>query len=245
MKSVKSENIKLLKEWQRASSYSDDTMTWDGIIGQNAYWSAFPRVVFLLKEMARNDGFHEEIAGLPEYFAGYGPAGSSSVFWTNMSSWKYALDKAVRGQKALAAEADAVMQKPLTGIGYIDVKKTARTEAEGVFSNWQEIEKYVRQDASFIRRQLSLMKPQIVFCCGWEQNGNSMFNMFKLIASDLGVAVQLQDCIYVYQNSLVVIDWWHPAYMGADCKWEALCARLETSEAADAFKNMRWDISIL
>gem|GEM_PF-6966301 len=246
MKSVQKELDNLFIEWKAA--YPNDTISIDGILDESLYWSRIPRIVFLLKE-TYGDFF--DIAPLSEDCPdGYGPDGGSYWFWRNLRSYQYIVDGIVNhdyniptnkwlSKQSLQNEIKDIMETKVTGIGYMNIKKIPGTSE----SNWKDIYAFAVKGAPFLVRQLQLLKPHIIFCCGFNNTPRkSIYECLKIIEPSFKNAKQLSNCVYE-NNGVLAIDWWHPSMSDiASYEWEQLIdtSQLNHPNVLQAITNMQW-----
>jgi hypothetical protein len=243
MANVQNDLDKLFTEWK------DRYVSSDGILDESNYWGSLPRITFLLKEMYEDTYIDNKIAPLVEpYLGGYGPEGSSRSFWRNLRSWQYTIETRTAQAQARIPEAEAnawltlseldkIKETPVTGVGYVNIKKTVGTSK----SDWKDIYSYARNDADLLKRQMELMEPQVIFCCGCDETNNkSIFECLKIILPDLRITKTWNNGINIAGSSLMVIDWWHPSACGAYLQWDKLDERLKDPEVLSGIKALSW-----
>jgi hypothetical protein len=222
MNSIQDKLDKLYKEWQKKYILSKD-----GILDENIYWKKIPRITFLLKETY---GEFINIAPLPcDSKDGYGPDGGSPWFWRNLRSWQYVIEKKVEqviksknnnivSTDLKPKEVKKIMETPLTGVGYVNIKKVV---GESI-SDWPVLHYFAKSDASFLKKELRLLKPHIIFCCGYQDNSRySNFEFLKIIDPKFKKATQLSNSVYE-KDGILAIDWWHPSCRNNFLKWDQL-----------------------
>jgi hypothetical protein len=203
----------LLDKWQKARSYKN--MTHDGIIGEKNYWEKRPRITFLLKESSDID-YAGSIAPGPD--KGYGPHGSHQSFWPNLGSWKYIIQHrvSISVYDISIENLGKSLMEPVTGIGYVNIKKESGKDS----SEFDDIRYYAINDAKYLREQLDMMKSDVIFCCGYDEKKGSVFECFKFFYP---CKIETYDGngsgIHIFDNNLLVIDWWHPSSCAEYLKW--------------------------
>ena len=210
MNNVQCELDKLFQKWN--DSY---ILSKDGILDEKLYWEKVPRIVFLLKDP---HGDFIEIAPLPiENKDGYGPDGSSYWFWRNLRGWQYVIEKIVDqviksdGKNVpidiKRNEVEKIMETPVTGVGFVNIKKLIGESS----IEWPILYYFAKKDASFLKKELKLLRPHIIFCCGYQQNPHySNYECLKIIDSNFGKAKQLSYSVYE-SKGILAVDWWHPS----------------------------------
>jgi len=223
MDSIQKELDKLFIKWNKSYILSKD-----GILDEKLYWGKIPRIVFLLKDP---HGDFINIAPLPfDCKEGYGPDGSSYWFWRNLRSWQYVIENIVmqvlksKNVNILTEEfstknVEKIMETPLTGVGFMNIKKLLGESS----IDWSVLYYIAKRDASFLRKELKLLNPHIIFCCGYQDNPRrSNFECLKIIDPKFKKARQLSYSVYEVDGTLA-IDWWHPSSHDQNgIKWDQL-----------------------
>jgi hypothetical protein len=179
----------LFIQWKEARAdyelFSDD-----GILQEEAWKAQRPKIAFILKES--NDGFYN-IRGRA-YTPG--PGSSSPLFWRNLNIWSYTVKQFFNGEAVSFSEALSHKNDLIDHIAYVNLKKKAECRR---ISNDADIQGYVDRDWQFIDKQLSLIDPDIFFCCG-------TYKYIKqyIQAEHLGLGVYTS-------REKIVIDFYHPS----------------------------------
>jgi hypothetical protein len=200
----------LFRVWKAArpdyTQFSDD-----GVLRDEVWATQRPKIAFILKEP--NDDFYK-IRGCD-----YDPkCGNSRVFWRNLNIWSYTVKQCFNGTPITFDEAKARKEDKVGHIAYVNLKKkyeekdVGRTNSDDV-----DIQRYVDSDWEFIDKQLRLINPDVIFCCG----------TYKYLASRLQ-ADPLGDGLYRSQGK-VVIDFCHPStrFKSYRSTFEHLCKILK------------------
>jgi hypothetical protein len=176
--------------WQEARpEYKDFSI--DGILVEDSWKQANPKIAFLLKES--NDGF-VKIRG-----RSWGPQDNSGRFWRNLRMWTYITTECLNGRVCTFARTIAEKEKPLAEVAYINIKKKAESKS---VSYDPDIHNYIASDLPFLKRQIEIIAPDILFCCG----------TFKYIRDKIELE-GISKRIYSYQH-LLVVDFYHPSFWG-------------------------------
>ena len=175
---------RLLKSWR--ADRPNYEFCCDCVLGNEAWETLDPKIAFILKES--NDDFH------PKAGETYLPSGGNShLFWRNLNMWKFITEK--RGECSFE-QTLAEKEKPATGFAYINLKKNAQSRR---ISDSNDIMTYVERDWSFLLREIDILKPDVLFCCG-----TFYFIEQKLKAIRFGERVsKLED--------MLVVDFYHPS----------------------------------
>jgi hypothetical protein len=163
----------------------------DGILVEEAWRSASPKIAFLLKES--NDNFWD-IRG-----QAWGPSGNSPRFWRNLAIWRYVVTSVLRGDEPSLETAKAVKEVPLADIAYVNLKKKAECRPR---SDPSDIQKYVDEDWSFLTRQIEIINPDVLFFCG-----TFRFVRRKMPTVKLGEGV-------LRVGNRIAVDFYHPSWWG-------------------------------
>jgi hypothetical protein len=161
----------------------------DGILVQEAWGSASPKIAFLLKES--NDNFWD-VRG-----RAWGPSGNSNRFWRNLSIWRYVVTSVLRGDEPSLETAKAVKEAPLADIAYVNLKKRVECKPR---SDPSDIQKYVDEDWPFLTRQIEIINPDLLFFCG-----TFRFVRLKMDTEKLGEGV-------FRVGNRIAVDFYHPSY---------------------------------
>jgi hypothetical protein len=131
----------------------------DGILNIEAWDAASTKVMFLLKETYKHFVI---IKGA------MGPQGTSSTFWRRMRMWTHIIETHFQGSVASFDEVKEIKEVPNEKIAYVNIKKFAEkseynNEANSSFS---DIDNFARQDADLLSKQISIINPDVIVCCG-------------------------------------------------------------------------------
>jgi hypothetical protein len=178
----------------------------DGILLEEVWSKQEVKIAFILKEP--NDGFFD-IRGRD-----YNPKnGNSRLFWRNLNIWSYTVSQFRNGKQAVFEDAKARKEDKVGHIAYVNLKKKNENLSTSCDPNIQE---YVDRDWEFISRQLGLINPDFIFCCG----------TYKYLKARLQTDC-LGDGLYRLQNKFL-IDFCHPsARYGYKKTFERLSAILK------------------
>ncbi len=161
----------------------------DGILVEDLWKKATPKIAFLLKES--NDHFFN-IRG-----RGWGPEGNSPRFWRNLSMWTYIATECLNGRECTLPKTIEEKEKLLEPVAYINIKKKAECKPK---SSDEDIHSYIDRDWGFLNRQIEIIAPDILFCCG----------SFKYLRRKIQLE-HISERIHYFQH-LLVVDFYHPSY---------------------------------
>lgn len=184
----------LLKNWESQLR----PFNRDGIISPAHWDTAALKVLFVLKEAnhKNKDQAMDVVASIRRACDV-----STSVWWRKhvlrrVGRWAYGLVH-YSGQVPAFKDARYHGAKSIPGIAYINMKKSPG----GASTNSKRFDAHVRQFAPFIRRQIELIKPDVVVLCG-------TFSFMK--ASVFPEMARACERIHLC-NDMVFINAYHPA----------------------------------
>ena len=162
----------------------------DGILVEGLWKQANPKIAFLLKES--NDSFCD-IRG-----SGWGPNGNSPKFWRNLNQWTYITTECLNNRECILDKTIAEKEKKLEAVAYINIKKKAECRSDYESSD-PDIHNYIDRDWEFLNRQIEIIAPDVLFCCG----------TFRYLERKIKCE-QISERIYYFRN-LLVVDFYHPS----------------------------------
>lgn len=184
----------LLVKWKEARP--EYKFIHDGIINEEAYCKSEPRILFLLKES--NDDYIDIALenGVVD------PAnGNSTLFWRKINIIQYILEKTWAGKPVNETDIETCKNKLIKGIGYVNVKKNAENKS---VSDTSDLFFYAEKDADFLQKQIALLSPQIVVCCGTKTLYDTIYpTEYSPLTSGIS-----------HTKEYLVIDSYHPSYYG-------------------------------
>ena len=185
----------LRDEWKKArpqyNPFCDDGILSDEAIEE--YWEKSSKIMFLLKET------HNEFYNIRQGY-GLGPYGGPT-FWRKMRMWTYIIDEVLKGNSPSYEEAIKIKEEPNDSIAYVNLKKYAEVD-KGKSSNDADILNYLKNDKDFLLRQIELISPKIILCCGtFKYINNPNCKLFDNIA-------KVSDKLYK-ANNIYLIDFPH------------------------------------
>ncbi|MGZ0016906.1 hypothetical protein [Yeosuana sp. AK3] len=164
----------------------------DGILNYSEYRKQNPKILFLLKES--NSGFIN-IAPFPE---GYGPRGSSNMFWRYMRGYEHIIISALKEQPFNENKVLELKEKKNINTAYVNVKKQCDNNPT---SNSMEIELFAQNDKELLTEQIELINPDVIYCAG-------TFSSYKILYNEVN---KLSMGIYQTKER-IVIDYYHLAH---------------------------------
>ena len=131
----------------------------DGILLENDWDNSRTKIIFLLKETFKDFNI---IKGK------HGPNGNSKTFWRKMQMWTHITDKIYNGEEITHLEAIKIKEKPNSEVAYVNIKKNVTKSKEVYKTNSldEDIRKYAISDAILLKKQIDLINPNVIICCG-------------------------------------------------------------------------------
>lgn len=178
---------KLLEIWKNTRN-EYEVFCEDGILLENDWDNSRTKILFLLKETFRDFSI---IKGKQ------GPNGNSKTFWRKMQMWTFIIDKIFNNEEVTHLEAIKIKEKPNTETAYVNIKKnvTKNKQAYKTNSNDEDIKKYAISDAILLKKQIDLINPNVIICCG----------TYKYLKHILPINANQQN----KYNSIWVVDYRH------------------------------------
>lgn len=189
-----SEN-KLSDKWQAKRKYSN--FVYDGILCKEKWEDESPKIMFLLKESA--DHFTRISESEIDVRKGNG-----NHFWWNICYWKYVVKSLSQNIVPYFINADELPesknQYKLDSISYVNIKKQCDNKTK---SDDREILRYAINDKDFLKEQIDLINPSVVFC------SNITFKCYETIYNKLNTSI---NDLYFLHNGRLIIKFYHPSY---------------------------------
>lgn len=96
----------------------------------------------------------------------YGPSGGSPQFWRNMRMWTFIIDEIFNDREPDFDSAMTVKEEPNRSIAYVNIKKNVEEKKEDKNSDDYDIVLHASKDKNFLKKQINIIKPDIVLCGG-------------------------------------------------------------------------------
>ncbi|MBS1666725.1 MAG: hypothetical protein JST58_05045 [Bacteroidetes bacterium] len=221
----------LFERWEDSTiDFENYEFTWDGIVCSNEEewnkWKNSPiKILFLLKET----------------FGGYHPMNTATLniskpFSYNIALWSYVIDTIFRERKLLTEVPSIKKLKPdTTSIAIVEVKKCNQERSESVNS---DIINYAKRDRSYLKEQIDLISPQVVFCCS---TIDSYDIIYEDSPEDILLAREGNVKCWKQSNNRLIVDFYHPSYNkfpgGPKALFDLLCKLLGNGSV---YENFDW-----
>ena len=167
--------LKLMNDWKKARPkyrpFCDD--------GVLKYWKDTSKIIFLLKETYFD---FSKIRGTTHYGQGNG-----GTFWRRMRMWTYIIDEYLKGNRPNYKDTYSIKEKINDSVAHVNLKKYA--ERDPSTSEWasndKDIFEYVVNDKDYLLKQIKLLNPNIILCCGTFKYCQKLFNNIIKISNKL------------------------------------------------------------
>ncbi len=210
----------LLDEWQQ--KYAGKEFVRDGIINLSEWERAPRKIAFLLKDVNGKEGSYGRIH-LPKCNWDFRTMGNKEP-WPELGRWAYCLIKGDMDPPPQIEEAKDMYKYAFRSVAVVNIKKVAGTSriANSV------LKKYGIDDKELLRKQISLINPDTVVCCG----SGFMFWLAQQIFPDAANAekvaeryIKITGACYKGDKRLWM-DFIHPSapFVRSDSKYYSLLA---------------------
>jgi len=216
----------LFDRWLTARpGYEDDEkeFTYDGISNFEEWEKQEPKILFLLKEARQ--GYHPS----------YPNQKVDGMFGINIARWKLAVKEIYTNRESHPVFMEA-WQRPKNNddITMVEVKKV---NDENPSSDINIINRYAEQDSAFLKEQIDLINPHVVFCCGTiTAYGDFIYGDDEW--ETLYSINEPKPCACFKHKIRLVIDFFHPILIGSDPRmiFNLLCQLLKEGKVFDHFE---------
>lgn len=145
----------LIAEWKNARP-EYKFFCEDGILVPEIWDDASPKILFLLKETY--DTFIDISGEL-------GPNGGSAMFFRKLKMRTYIITELANKRIPTYEGCLAVKEQPNDSIAYVNIKKNVDHIDNEWQSTYADIMEYAISDKDFLKKQINLINPDIIFCC--------------------------------------------------------------------------------
>jgi hypothetical protein len=183
-----------------------------GVVDERVYLSSRIKIVFVLKEPHSRDGgwsmpinlrrqVQRRLGGQP-FEKGW------SFTWIQAGVWAYAILNGFSSYNEL--KKPALMARGIQAIGMTNLKKTGG----GATSKPKVISAHARKDFALWRRELEIMKPDLIIC------GNTYRDVADNLKLDKVKLLTRHKTPYYYSlwdfntQKTIILDFWHPNHRG-------------------------------
>ncbi len=185
-------------EWKDSRSYSP--FVCDGILIEDDWERASPKIMFLMKESYKNSDWWK-ISGSP---IGSFQKGPIDKIWENILRWRYLLtsyfnDETIPEFPSIDTVISALPNKEsLSDIAYLNVSK----ELGESTTNQKQLQDRAIQDSDYLTKQIDIIDPDVVLCA-------RTFWCYHTIYEENKTIEKISENLYYHKDRLV-IDFFHP-----------------------------------
>ena len=167
----------------------------DGIQSFDAWKNSIPKILFLLKENRAAEDDWEPCQGINR---------DANPFSLNITRWRQFIMDSYQKSPKEPLFSPLELPEHVNDIAIIEVKKL--NEGKGS-SSYNDIRYYARKDRDFIKEQIDLVNPDIIFCCS---TGDFYSDDIYGDEDWLPLICDSKCNCYKHGNRLV-IDFYHPS----------------------------------
>lgn len=196
----------------------------DGIVDVEQWRKAKPKILFLLKETHCPPEEWEPHDGI---------ASNANHFSRNIARWHSIVQALYTERATIPSFTGSILPETITDIALVELKKVNEGRRK---SNDNDIKAYANRDVAFLREQIELIQPQLIFCCG---TGD-------IYADNLYADEPLEEICrkwgakgcFKHRNRLV-IDFYHPSPRGYGHE-QLFAMLLELLQEGAVFEHFSW-----
>jgi hypothetical protein len=220
----------LFKRWlEERPEYEgkEQEFTYDGISNFELWEKQEPKILFLVKESRQ--GFHP---CLPNQKV-------SGKFGFNIARWKFVIKEFYKNPntKPFYLEAED-MPDNNDDIALVEIKKV---NDENSNSNYNEILRYAENDSHFLKEQIELINPNIVFCCYTiDAYGNCIYGEKEETWNELYSISEPKKCKCFKHRNRLIIDFYHPSSRSDSMELFELLYKL--LKEGNVFEKFNWSV---
>ncbi|MEI6074423.1 MAG: uracil-DNA glycosylase family protein [Verrucomicrobiota bacterium] len=201
----------------------------DGIPDYELWSVAKPKIMFLLKEAIRDDGW-EPVMGIIDF---------QSSFAINLARWHQVLKLLLIdcSNVPTLSQIDKTLRFPIRDLALVEVKKATQGLSK---SEYADIMAFAERDKDYLEEQINIIQPEVIVCCGdvtydaywkhlWGRCDEDSVSLSKHNTSKYDADKH---------GEIIVINSYHPSTPGRD---EEMYSRLcETVRDGRLFKHFNW-----
>ncbi len=197
MESYEAKMKDLFKEWKEREPHSiNNNFIEDGIIDPERWSKSKIKVLFILREAYQEEG---ETGGfnLVENLRKEEDKKKGKSTWRNLAKWAALLSENITWDEKKDLPKDwSKYQEAFLSTALINVKKSGGNKTTVI----EEIIKIAKDEKDLLNRQIEIINPDIICCCG-------VFGSVKILWPDIE---QIGHRLYK-TDKYKIIDFWHPA----------------------------------
>lgn len=218
MKSKTEQLNKLFDEWEQKVAEYKGKFVRDGIINEQLYQNAIPKVLFIAKEPNN-----------PEQTAGdFREWWKDEIYYTfsyRLAEWSYGLLNNFPQFDDIWKHEGSSAQKAIQNIAFMNIKKNGGTGN----SEYNRIMDHLKGNFDLLHRQINIISPDIIITgTSWNKLRDALFPNIKWQLSGYGIFIGRY-------NNAKVIDFYHPSSRNAPAASYSL---LQNIISSNKFKQL-------
>ncbi len=208
----------LFIDWQNQFQHYKGKFVSDGIMNEEIYLNAKPKLLFIAKE-ANNPSQTEGD------FRDYWKDGAKETFSYRIAEWSYGIQNNFPPFDSIYNSDDSVYKTALNSIAFMNVKKAAG----GGLSEFEEVLSAVKSDKFFLLKEIEIINPDIVILgLSVQEIRDNLFDNLKWVRSGYEIEIAKSE-------NRKFIDFYHPSARNAP---SAAYSLLQNVINSDSFKNL-------
>lgn len=196
----------LFVRWKQAhESRGYDCFIRDGIVNEDSWKKAKPRICLFLKEAYSREGESWDLAAWLN-------DGAVVRMWNTVAHWIYGIQNTAKDRipKFIELEMDQ-KRELLQTISVVNTKKSnGRSKSE-----YEELLNFAVQDREFLREELAIIEPEIIVCGYTTGLLRAVYGATvagaKICDDGLIDHKKLQKDGYCFMGDKIILDYYHPA----------------------------------
>lgn len=183
----------LFDEWEQTVSEYQGKFVRDGIINEQFYETASPKILFITKEP---NNPKQEAGDFREWWK----EEIAHSFSYRLSEWSYGLLNNFPQYDDIRTKKDSAL-KAIQSIAFMNIKKSGGAGN----SDYERMVEHVKMNFNFLHRQIDIISPDIIITgTSWNELRDGLFPNIKWAKSGY-------DILIGKHNKAKVIDYYHPS----------------------------------
>jgi hypothetical protein len=233
---IESEYLKkrddLFERWKRSRPEyegEENRFTIDGIVNYDDYVKSRPKILFLLNENHAAPDDWEPCWGIDFY---------NNEFSKNVARWRHLLKELLKDVNQELSFENVEFNNPIKDVAFLEIKKLNERKSK---SDYNEIMAYAEKDSDYIKEEIELIDPDIVFC---GSTGDAYANYLYFNEDGWETLISLSNCSCKKDGNRLIIDFYHPSTFTEDRSnelFEILCKMIKEGKV---FEKFNWSNKI-
>jgi hypothetical protein len=219
----------LFARWKQARPEYDNELegkrfSLDGIQNYTSWRKSAPKILFLLKENRAAADDWEPCQGINR---------DANPFSLNITRWRQSLMDSYQKSPKETPFSPLELPKQVNDIAIIEVKKL--NEGKGS-SSYNDIRYYARKDKDFIKEQIELLNPDIIYCC----STGDFYSDDIYGDEDWHHLICDSKCNCYKHGNRLVIDFYHPSTRSKQRERELFDILQRMIKQGNVFEKFNW-----